>query len=242
MVGLIATEAMVFAILLAAYFFLRASSPAWPLDGIPVPELRLALPFSFVLWGSSIPIFYAESAIRRGRLGGFRVALFVSFAMGAAFLAYTISDFRARGRRDGRGDGGRRARPDRHLDQRRDGDDLLAGERHRARGVQAGDRGHLFRLRVGDDGRPAADEAAESGHDRPGRVRACLPCDPAPGALLEGQPQVLGRMVEMLDDLLDIARPDRLPSLAAKRAIAERELHEAMTAIAAPLRTSFATR
>jgi heme/copper-type cytochrome/quinol oxidase subunit 3 len=93
MVTLIATESMVFVILLGAYFFLRASSPQWPPDGIKAPELILAVPFSFVLWGSSIPIFYAEAAIRRGSQRGLRVGLFVSACMGAAFLAFTAKDF-----------------------------------------------------------------------------------------------------------------------------------------------------
>jgi heme/copper-type cytochrome/quinol oxidase subunit 3 len=66
MVVLIMTEAMVFAILLASYFYLRAASKEWPLGGIEVPELTLVLPFSFVLWGSSIPIFWAEASIRNG--------------------------------------------------------------------------------------------------------------------------------------------------------------------------------
>ena len=35
MVSLIATESMVFVILLGSYFFLRATSTQWPLGGIP---------------------------------------------------------------------------------------------------------------------------------------------------------------------------------------------------------------
>ena len=55
MVVLIMTEAMVFAILLASYFFLRASAKEWPLGGIEPPELGLVLPFSFVLLGQQHP-------------------------------------------------------------------------------------------------------------------------------------------------------------------------------------------
>jgi cytochrome c oxidase subunit III len=94
MATLIATESMVFVILLGSYFFLRASAPHWPLDGIKPPELRLSMPFSFVLWGSSIPIFYAEAAIRRGSQRGLRTGLLISGLMGLAFLAYTAKDFR----------------------------------------------------------------------------------------------------------------------------------------------------
>src|SRR3954470_13783529 len=93
MVGLITTEAMIFAILLASYFFLRASAKQWPPPGLELPELKLTVVFSFLLWGSSIPIFWAEAAIRKGKVGALRAGLWISFVMGAAFLAYTIKDF-----------------------------------------------------------------------------------------------------------------------------------------------------
>ncbi len=93
MITLIATESMVFVILLGAYFFLRASTVHWPPDGIQGPELKLSVPFSFVLWGSSAPNFYAERAIRRGSQRGLRAGLLLSAVMGVAFLAFTLKDF-----------------------------------------------------------------------------------------------------------------------------------------------------
>lgn len=93
MVILIATEAMIFASLIGTYFFLRASSGTWPIGGIELPKLELATPFSFVLWGSSLPIFYGEAQLRNGRIDRFRIAVLVSFLMGLSFLAYTAYDF-----------------------------------------------------------------------------------------------------------------------------------------------------
>ena len=93
MAMLIVTEAMVFVILISAYFFLRAASKEWPLNGIEAPPLELSLPFSFVLWGSSLPIFWAEASIRNGKLRPFKIGLMLSFLMGASFLAYTLYDF-----------------------------------------------------------------------------------------------------------------------------------------------------
>jgi len=93
MAALIMTEAMVFLILLASYFFLRAASKEWPLGGIEAPKLELALPFSFLLWGSSLPIFWAEAGIRNGRVGRLKAGVLISFVMGAAFLAFTLYDF-----------------------------------------------------------------------------------------------------------------------------------------------------
>ena len=84
---MIMTEAMLFLGLLASYFFVWASSPEWPQGGIEVPELGRISVFTVVLLASSIPIFVAEHANRRGRMTTARVALFVSFALGAVFLA-----------------------------------------------------------------------------------------------------------------------------------------------------------
>ncbi len=93
MAMLIVTEAMVFVVLLAGYFFLRAASTEWPLAGIEAPHLELAIPMSFVLWGSSIPIFWAEASIRNGKQRPFKIGLMVSFVMGLTFLLYTLYDF-----------------------------------------------------------------------------------------------------------------------------------------------------
>jgi heme/copper-type cytochrome/quinol oxidase subunit 3 len=93
MVVLIMTEATVFIILIASYFFLRAAAKQWPPPGVELPELRLSIPFSIVLWASSIPIFWAEEGIRHGNTARLRAGLLLSFLMGASFIAYTMKDF-----------------------------------------------------------------------------------------------------------------------------------------------------
>ncbi|MEN3316036.1 MAG: cytochrome c oxidase subunit [Acidimicrobiaceae bacterium] len=93
MAVVIMTEAMIFAILLASYLFLRAASKQWPLGDIEVPTLKFALPFSFVLWGSSIPIFWAEASIRNGHVGRMKAGLAISFVMGLSFFFFTLYDF-----------------------------------------------------------------------------------------------------------------------------------------------------
>jgi heme/copper-type cytochrome/quinol oxidase subunit 3 len=93
MVCLIMTESTLFAGLIAAYFFLRASSKVWPPPGIEEPELTLAIIFSFVLWGSSIPMLIAERGIKRGKQGRLRFGLMAAWIMGAAFLVYAVYDF-----------------------------------------------------------------------------------------------------------------------------------------------------
>ena len=93
MVVLITTESMVFLALLAAYFFVRAGASRWPLDGIAPPELYRSVIFSIILLGSSIPIFWMEYALFRGRMREVKVTLLIAFLMGVAFLVNTMYDF-----------------------------------------------------------------------------------------------------------------------------------------------------
>ncbi|MCU1379895.1 MAG: cytochrome c oxidase, subunit [Acidimicrobiales bacterium] len=95
MLMVIATEGTIFLCLLASWYFLWAASKEWPPAGVELPDLKLALPFSFVLWGSSIPVVIAEHALRTNRIGTFRVGMAVAFVMGAAFLVSTAIDFNA---------------------------------------------------------------------------------------------------------------------------------------------------
>jgi heme/copper-type cytochrome/quinol oxidase subunit 3 len=90
----IMTEATLFIGLLASYFFLWASSNEWPQGGIEAPELRRISIFTVVLLGSSLPVFAAERANRRGRMDLARAALFVAFLMGAVFLANQALEYR----------------------------------------------------------------------------------------------------------------------------------------------------
>jgi heme/copper-type cytochrome/quinol oxidase subunit 3 len=93
MVVLITTEAMVFMALLASYFFVRAGVSRWPPAGIPLPELHRSVVFSVILIASSIPIFWMEHALGRGRMRQVEMSLAIAFVMGAAFIANTAYDF-----------------------------------------------------------------------------------------------------------------------------------------------------
>ena len=95
MLVVVSTEGMIFLVLLAANFFLRASAKAWPPTGIEKPELMQASIYSVVLIGSSLPVFWADAAIRRGRVGQAQLGLLSSWLMGAVFLAHTVVDFQA---------------------------------------------------------------------------------------------------------------------------------------------------
>jgi heme/copper-type cytochrome/quinol oxidase subunit 3 len=91
MVGLIATEAMLFGSLIASYFYLRfTSGPVWPPDGIPRPSLELPLIMTVILWSSSIPVHLAEHAVKKGRQTRFKICLALGFLLGAVFLAIQL--------------------------------------------------------------------------------------------------------------------------------------------------------
>jgi heme/copper-type cytochrome/quinol oxidase subunit 3 len=90
MVWLIATEATLFAMLIASYFYLRfRSAPEWPPSPIEAPELTLPLIMSAILLSSSIPVHFAESAIKKGNVRGLQVGLAVGWLLGAVFLGIT---------------------------------------------------------------------------------------------------------------------------------------------------------
>lgn len=89
MVGLITTEALLFATLIAGYFYLRfrAGPHHWPPPGIRPPELALPLLMTAILWSSSIPVHVADRAIRRNNRRLLRWGLLAGFVLGATFLA-----------------------------------------------------------------------------------------------------------------------------------------------------------
>jgi heme/copper-type cytochrome/quinol oxidase subunit 3 len=90
---LIATEASLFGYLLFSYFYVGAlARGSWPPSG--PPELRLALPNTFVLLLSSATMYWAESGIRHGRAGRLRLGLLATFALGAAFLTVQVMEYR----------------------------------------------------------------------------------------------------------------------------------------------------
>ena len=92
MVWLIATEATLFAALIASYFYLRfRSAPEWPPAGIEAPELQLPIVMSAILLSSSIPVHWAEAGIEKGKQGVLKTGLALGFVLGAVFLAITLA-------------------------------------------------------------------------------------------------------------------------------------------------------
>jgi heme/copper-type cytochrome/quinol oxidase subunit 3 len=92
MVWLIATEATLFAALIASYFYLRfRSGPVWPPDGIEDPSLGLPIVMSVILLSTTIPVHLAEKGIEKGNQGRLKAGLGLGFLLGAVFLAITLA-------------------------------------------------------------------------------------------------------------------------------------------------------
>lgn len=102
MVWTIATEGVLFGLLLFAYFFIRANSPRWPQGDIAEPELALSAVQTAILLGSSIPAHIAHRAAQRGDRRATARGLAAAWVMGATFLVMhgyelraELSEFRA---------------------------------------------------------------------------------------------------------------------------------------------------
>ena len=91
MVLLIATEATLFAVLIASYFYLRfQTSGGWPPDGLSDPKLVRAAVMTAVLAASSVLVHTAEAGIRRGSRTALVSGLAFGFLLGLAFFGLQI--------------------------------------------------------------------------------------------------------------------------------------------------------
>lgn len=93
MLCLFATEGILFAYLIFSYAYLGSQGyQAWPPTGGP-PSLRLAIPATILLVGSSFVLEYAKRRARKGAAGVARVALGTGILMGAGFVALSLKEW-----------------------------------------------------------------------------------------------------------------------------------------------------
>lgn len=83
----IVSEALVFAGLFVAYFYLEADKGPWPPEGLPPHDLSFALVLTAVLVASGVTMYWAKHALRRGNRTQFNVGLAATIALGLAFIA-----------------------------------------------------------------------------------------------------------------------------------------------------------
>lgn len=92
MLCLLATEGIVFAYLIFSYAYLGSQHVGgWPVEG--PPSLKLALPATVLLLGSSAVLEWGKRAARKGRLRGSRIAVAITLMMGAGFAALELKEW-----------------------------------------------------------------------------------------------------------------------------------------------------
>lgn len=94
MVCVCATEGMLFACLIASYFFLRGSVDGFYANGGNYPSLTLPLPMTVLLLASSATMRWGETGIRRGDQTRLRLGLALTFVLGALFLLLQATEYR----------------------------------------------------------------------------------------------------------------------------------------------------
>jgi len=82
MIFFIASEALIFANLIAAYLYLEIRNGTWKLPS----DIVYPLINTFILLGSSIPVRFAGAAIAKGNQRNLRIGLAFTILMGAIFL------------------------------------------------------------------------------------------------------------------------------------------------------------
>jgi cytochrome c oxidase subunit III len=92
--GLVLIEGTVFALAIAAYFFLRTRMPVWPPDGVAPPDLLWGSLNTLILIVSMVPNELAKKSAEHVDLRGVRIWMVVCLLFGAAFNVARIYEFR----------------------------------------------------------------------------------------------------------------------------------------------------
>ncbi len=93
MVFLCATEAMLFASFLGAYFFLRGSVESFGAEGGRYVPLTRPLIMTALLLASSGTAWWGEKGLKRGDGGRLRIGLALTFLLGVIFLLVQANEY-----------------------------------------------------------------------------------------------------------------------------------------------------
>lgn len=89
----VATEATMFATLIATYLFLGTANPGWPPPGIERPKLVLAPIMTAILLASSGTMYWAERGIKAGKKAQLRIGLVMTIVLGFVFLGIQAIEY-----------------------------------------------------------------------------------------------------------------------------------------------------
>ena len=87
------SEATLFGLMIAGYFYLRFYNPQWPPPGIEKPKVVLPLVLTAVLIATVVPLFLAVRSARRGRPRGAWLLVLVALVVQAAYLGVQVHEF-----------------------------------------------------------------------------------------------------------------------------------------------------
>ena len=88
---LIATEATLFTILFAAYFYTGTGTHRWQFE--TPPRLHYAIPMLVILLISSGTLHWGELLVKKGRLGAARIALIATILLGIGFVVISYFEY-----------------------------------------------------------------------------------------------------------------------------------------------------
>ncbi len=88
---LIATEATLFTMLFAAYFYMGSVTDRWQVE--TPPRLHYAIPMLVVLLISSGTLHWGEVLVRKGRFGAARLALIATILLGIGFVVMSYFEY-----------------------------------------------------------------------------------------------------------------------------------------------------
>lgn len=91
MVLVIATEATLFACLIATYFYLRFKTSEWPLGGIEKPSVTLPLAFTGMLVATTVPMYFSVRAAKEGAARAAWWLLLLATAVQATYLGLQVN-------------------------------------------------------------------------------------------------------------------------------------------------------
>lgn len=93
MLFLIVIESTVFASLILTYFYLRSTVETWPLGGFEPPELLLPTVNTGVLLLSTVPMYWADRSIRRGKLRDVKIGMLLGMVLLVVFLVLKVVEY-----------------------------------------------------------------------------------------------------------------------------------------------------
>jgi heme/copper-type cytochrome/quinol oxidase subunit 3 len=93
MAMLVASEATLFGTFIGSYYYLRFSTPHWPPSGAPEPRVVVPLILAGTLATTSLPMWLAARAARRGGLWSARFLLVWALVVQVGYLVYEVHDY-----------------------------------------------------------------------------------------------------------------------------------------------------